>query len=79
MQYFQAFAQTFSRNLTLTYDLSKRTVFYKVADKRLEKIMCAVQQTEPPFTPAQVKKPPGKTDPEYKMSFSCFVPSIELF
>ena len=50
----QAFAQTFSRNLTLTYDLSKRTVLYKVAEKRLEKILGAVQQQQPPFTPAQV-------------------------
>ena len=54
LEFYKAFAQTFSRNLTLTYDLSRRTVFYKVAEKRLEKILGAVQQHEPPFTPAQV-------------------------
>ena len=54
LEFYKAFAQTFSRNLTLTYDLSKRTVFYKVAEKRLERILGAVQHHEPPFTPAQV-------------------------
>lgn len=54
LEFYKAFAQTFSRNLTLTYDLSKRAVFFKVSDKRMEKVLSEVQRFEPPFTPAQV-------------------------
>ncbi len=54
LEFYKAFSQTFSRNLVLTYDLSRRTVFYKVSDKRLEKMLGEVSQHEPPLTPAQV-------------------------
>ena len=54
LEFYKAFAQTFSRNLVLTYDLSRRTVFYKISDKRLERILGEVSQHEPPLTPAQV-------------------------
>ena len=52
LELYKAFAKTFSRNLTLAYDLSKRTVFSKVAEKRLESILGASQHYE--FTPSQV-------------------------
>ena len=55
LEFYKAFSQTFSRNLTLTYDLSRRTIFYKVSDKRLEKILGEVSQHEPPLNPAQVR------------------------
>ena len=55
LETFFCFSQTFSRNLTLTYDLSRRSIFYKVSDKRLEKILGEVSQHEPPLTPAQVR------------------------
>uniref|UniRef100_A0A0K2TNG6 Potassium voltagegated channel protein eaglike [Apis florea] n=1 Tax=Lepeophtheirus salmonis TaxID=72036 RepID=A0A0K2TNG6_LEPSM len=54
LEFYKAFAQTFARNLTLTFDLSKRTVFYKVSDKKLERVLSEVQQYEPPLTQAQV-------------------------
>ena len=54
LEFYKAFAQTFARNLTLTYDLSKRTLFYKVSDRRLENVLNEVHKYEPPFTPAQV-------------------------
>eukprot|EP00095_Tigriopus_kingsejongensis_P007430 maker-scaffold443_size169656-snap-gene-0.13 protein:Tk07430 transcript:maker-scaffold443_size169656-snap-gene-0.13-mRNA-1 annotation:"potassium voltage-gated channel protein eag isoform x1" len=54
LEFYKAFAQTFERNLTLTYDLSKRTVLFKVSDRKMEKVFNDVQQYEPPFTPAQV-------------------------
>ncbi len=54
LEFYKAFAQTFARNLTLTYDLSRRTVFYRVADKHLQNIM---DNNDPKtmFTPSQVK------------------------
>jgi potassium voltage-gated channel Eag-related subfamily H protein len=55
LEFYKAFAQTFARNLTLTYDLSKRTVFYKVSEKKMERVLHEVQQFEQPFTPAQVR------------------------
>jgi len=55
LEFYKAFAQTFSRNLMLTFDLSRRTVFYKVSDKRLEKMLGEVSQQEPPLTSQQVK------------------------
>jgi hypothetical protein len=54
LEFYKAFAQTFARNLTLTYDLAKRNVFYKVSDRKLERVLNEVQLYEPPFTPAQV-------------------------
>lgn len=54
LEFYKAFSQTFARNLTLTYDLSKRTVIFKVSDRKMEKVLNDVQQYEPPFTPAQV-------------------------
>ena len=54
LQFYKAFAHTFTRNLTLTYDLSKRTAFYKVAEAQLQKIFKAAEQHQPPFTQAQV-------------------------
>ena len=54
LEFYKAFAQTFTRNLTLTYDLAKRAIFNRVSDKRFEKVLKEVQQYEPPFTPAQV-------------------------
>lgn len=56
LEFYKAFAQTFARNLTLTVDLSKRTVFYRVSEKKLEKAMNEVQTEQQPFTPAQVRK-----------------------
>ena len=57
LEFYKAFSQTFSRNLVLTYDLSRRTIFYKISDKRLERILGEVSQHEPPMTPAQVSIP----------------------
>jgi potassium voltage-gated channel Eag-related subfamily H protein 5 len=54
LEFYKAFAQTFSKNLTLTYDLSKRTVLARVSDRKMERILTEVQQYEPAFTPAQV-------------------------
>ena len=39
LEFYKAFAQTFARNLVLTFDLSKRTVFYWITDKHLEKLL----------------------------------------
>ena len=55
LEFYKAFAQTFTKNLTLTYDLAKRTVFSRVSDRKVEKALSQVQQTEAPFTPAQVR------------------------
>ncbi|XP_023349841.1 potassium voltage-gated channel protein eag isoform X3 [Eurytemora carolleeae] len=54
LEFYKPFAHTFSRNLALTFDLSKRVVFAKVAEKRLEQIYGEVQQWERPFTPSQI-------------------------
>ena len=56
LEFYKAFAQTFARNLVLTFDLSKRTVFYRVADKHLEKIL-GDEAPDPKtmFTPSQVR------------------------
>ena len=55
LEFYKAFSQTFARNLTLTYDLSKRTVFYKTSERRMERVFTEVQKYEQPFTPAQVR------------------------
>ena len=70
LEFYKPFSHTFSRNLCLTFDLSKRVVFSKVnieydihdihyildqvSDKKLEKMFDQVQQWERPFTPNQV-------------------------
>ena len=56
LEFYKAFAQTFARNLVLTYDLSKRTVFYRVADKHLEKMLAEDVDPRTMFTPSQVTK-----------------------
>ena len=55
LEFYKAFAQTFARNLVLTYDLSKRTVFYRVADKHLEKMLAEDVDPRTMFTPSQVR------------------------
>ncbi len=55
LEFYKAFSQTFARNLTLTYDLSKRTVIFKSSERRMERVLNEVQKYEQPFTPAQVK------------------------
>jgi len=54
LEFYRAFAQTFERNLTLTVDLGRRTVFHKQSERRIERALDEVQKNEPPFTPAQV-------------------------
>jgi potassium voltage-gated channel Eag-related subfamily H protein 5 len=54
LEFYKAFAQTFARNLILTFDLSKRTVFYRVADKHLETMLGANNDPRNMFTPSQV-------------------------
>ena len=51
LEFYKAFAQTFSKNLTLTYDLARRTVISRVSDRKMERVLNEVHQ---PFTPAQV-------------------------
>ena len=52
LEFYKAFAQTFSKNLTLTYDLARRTVISRVSDRKMERVLNEVHQ---PFTPAQVQ------------------------
>lgn len=54
LEFHKPFAITFSRNLCLTFDLSKRVVFSKVIDKKLEKLYEQVNHLENPLTPNQV-------------------------
>ena len=54
LEFYKAFAQTFARNLVLTFDLSKRTVFYRIADKHLEKLLAEDSDPRTMFTPSQV-------------------------
>ena len=54
LEFYKAFAQTFARNLVLTFDLSKRTVFYRIADKHLEKLLAEDNDPRTMFTPSQV-------------------------
>ncbi len=56
LEFYKAFSQTFARNLVLTCDLSKRTVFYKASERRMERVFNEVQKYEQPFTPAQVSE-----------------------
>ena len=67
--------QTFSKNLTLTYDLARRTVISRVSDRKMERVLNEVHQ---PFTPAQVRllpywiinTPPSTIDYRDFVSFS---------
>ena len=52
LEFYKAFAQTFSKNLTMTYDLARRTVISRVSDRKMERVLNEVHQ---PFTPAQVR------------------------
>ena len=54
LEFYKAFAQTFARNLVLTFDLSKRTVFYRIADKHLEKLLAEDSDPRTMFTASQV-------------------------
>ena len=56
LEFYKAFAQTFARNLVLTFDLSKRTVFYRIADKHLEKLLAEDNDPRTMFTPSQVSQ-----------------------
>ena len=56
LEFYKAFAQTFARNLVLTFDLSKRTVFYRIADKHLEKLLAEDSDPRTMFTASQVSK-----------------------
>ena len=55
LEFYKAFAQTFARNLILTYDLSKRAVFYRIADKHLEKMLSEQADPRTMFSPSQVR------------------------
>ena len=54
LEFYKAFAQTFARNLVLTYDLAKRAVFYRIADKHLEKMLSEQADPRTMFSPSQV-------------------------
>jgi potassium voltage-gated channel Eag-related subfamily H protein 5 len=56
LEFYKAFAQTFARNLVLTFDLSKRTVFYRIADKHLEKLLAEDSDPRTMFTASQVSQ-----------------------
>lgn len=56
LEFYKAFAQTFARNLVLTFDLSKRSVFYRIADKHLEKLLAEEADPRNMFTPNQVNQ-----------------------
>ena len=42
LEFYKAFAQTFSKNLILNYDLAKRTVFSRVSDRKVEKALSKI-------------------------------------
>ncbi|EGI69669.1 Potassium voltage-gated channel protein eag [Acromyrmex echinatior] len=53
LDFYQAFANSFARNLILTYNLSHRLIFRKVADVRREKELAERRKNEPQLDQAQ--------------------------
>ncbi|XP_053997538.1 potassium voltage-gated channel protein eag isoform X10 [Hylaeus anthracinus] len=53
LDFYQAFANSFARNLVLTYNLSHRLIFRKVADVRREKELAERRKNEPQLDQAQ--------------------------
>ncbi|XP_033342344.2 potassium voltage-gated channel protein ether a go-go isoform X6 [Megalopta genalis] len=53
LDFYQAFANSFARNLVLTYNLSHRLIFRKVADVRREKELAERRKNEPQMDQAQ--------------------------
>ncbi|XP_050674115.1 potassium voltage-gated channel protein eag [Leptidea sinapis] len=53
LDFYQAFANSFARNLTLTYNLRHRLIFRKVADVRRERELMERRKREPQLEPAQ--------------------------
>ncbi|XP_078047374.1 potassium voltage-gated channel protein ether a go-go isoform X2 [Augochlora pura] len=53
LDFYQAFANSFARNLVLTYNLSIRVLFRKVADVRREKELAERRKNEPQLDQAQ--------------------------
>ncbi|XP_017793021.1 PREDICTED: potassium voltage-gated channel protein eag [Habropoda laboriosa] len=53
LEFYQAFANSFARNLVLTYNLSHRLIFRKVADVRREKELAERRKNEPQLDQAQ--------------------------
>ncbi|XP_076244136.1 potassium voltage-gated channel protein ether a go-go isoform X1 [Calliopsis andreniformis] len=53
LNFYQAFAISFTRNLVLTYNLSHRLIFRKVADVRREKELAEKEKNEPQLDQAQ--------------------------
>ncbi|ELU12909.1 hypothetical protein CAPTEDRAFT_198709 [Capitella teleta] len=49
LDFYQAFANSFARNLTLTYNLRHRLVFRKVADVKRERELAEKRKNEPPL------------------------------
>ncbi|KPJ04676.1 Potassium voltage-gated channel protein eag [Papilio xuthus] len=53
LDFYQAFANSFARNLTLTYNLRHRLIFRKVADVRRERELMERRKREPQLEQAQ--------------------------
>ncbi|XP_049875603.1 potassium voltage-gated channel protein eag [Pectinophora gossypiella] len=53
LDFYQAFANSFARNLTLTYNLRHRLIFRKVADVRRERELMERRKREPALEQAQ--------------------------
>ncbi|XP_012227361.1 potassium voltage-gated channel protein eag isoform X1 [Linepithema humile] len=53
LEFYQAFSNSFARNLILTYNLSHRLIFRKVADVRREKELAERRKNEPQLDQAQ--------------------------
>ncbi|XP_039308092.1 potassium voltage-gated channel protein eag isoform X6 [Solenopsis invicta] len=53
LEFYQAFTNSFTRNLILTYNLSHRLIFRKVADVRREKELAERRKNEPQLDQAQ--------------------------
>ncbi|XP_012284973.1 potassium voltage-gated channel protein eag [Orussus abietinus] len=53
LDFYQAFANSFSRNLVLTYNLRHRLIFRKVADVRREKELAERRKNEPQLDQSQ--------------------------
>ncbi|CAC5372076.1 KCNH5 [Mytilus coruscus] len=49
LEFYHAFANSFARNLTLTYNLRHRLIFRKVADVRKEKELAEKRKNDPPL------------------------------
>ncbi|KAK2169648.1 hypothetical protein LSH36_8g09000 [Paralvinella palmiformis] len=53
LDFYQAFANSFARNLTLTYNVRHRLIFRKVADVKREKELAEKRKNDPPLDLSQ--------------------------